>query len=119
MTDNKALIERVQKYLAFRDSVMPKLEGIYTSTIHDIDAGSLGHFSLHDTDVAELITALERAELELTEQAAAIDAAHADIYALIDDLSLGRANGKIYTYANVQARLSHTAAILTSTEGTR
>ena len=67
MSDNTALIERVQKYLTFRDSIMPKLEGIYTSTIHDIDAGSLGHFRLHDTDVAELVTALIQAERDLTE----------------------------------------------------
>ena len=67
MSDNTALIARVQKYLVFRDSIMPKLDGIYTSTIHDIDAGSLGHFSLHDTDVAELAVALAQAEREITE----------------------------------------------------
>ena len=64
-TDRADLIARVQKYLAFRDSVMPQLDGVSMTTIHDIDAGSLGHFILHDTDVIELVAALTQSEREL------------------------------------------------------
>ena len=75
---------------------------------------------LADSKVIDILQAhIIDLDQKLTERAATIDAAHVDIYALIDDLFLARANGTIYTYGNIQARLGHTARILMGTEGTR
>ena len=124
MSDVKALIARLRKYLQAREEVTPQIAGQVFDTVVDLDMGSRGHIRLLASDIAQVADALEAAQQapavdrEALENALGVALANAyddDSVVTVEESVAGQllASGILQDAAEVEARgLDTVAAII-------